>query len=200
MGNVNYRVWYISWQYGGPQMENFPRDAVTFQRAFATDEQCALALAKLRWPKGFVCPNCGHDDGQHLSTRRLIQCRLCRHQTSVTAGTMFHKTHLPLTCWFRIIYEVAQDKGGASATRLAAQLRRPYKTIWHVLQKVRHAMGRRDEGISLAGLIEMDEAKLGPEARRPSKEAKNGGERQPRKKLGGANPSIAVNARPSLKC
>ncbi len=59
---------------------------------------------------------------------------------------------------------MSQDKGGTSATRAAAQLDRPYKTMWHVLHKIRHAMGRRDEGISLAGLIEMDEAKLGPEA------------------------------------
>lgn len=162
-------------------MNGFPKDAIEFQKAFSTDEQCRSALFKLRWPNGFRCPNCEHDDGYELPDRGLIQCAVCRHQTSVTAGTIFHKTHLPLTCWFRIIYEVANDKGGASATRLAAQLRRPYKTIWHVLHKIRHAMGRRDEGISLAGLIEVDEAMLGPEARRPSK-AITGGKRQPAKK------------------
>jgi hypothetical protein len=86
---------------------------------------------------------------------------------------------LPLTCWFWIIYQIAQDKGGASATRLASQLNRPYKTIWYVLQKIRYAMGSRDAGISLAGLIELDEAVLGPEARRPTKESE---ENKPRKK------------------
>lgn len=169
-------------------MDNFPKDAIEFQKAFATDEQCQAALMRMRWPNGFRCPNCGHDDGYQLSSRQLIQCAVCRHQTSVTAGTIFHRTHLPLTCWFRIIYEVANDKGGSSATRLAAQLHRPYKTVWHVLQKIRYAMGRRDDNISLAGLIEMDEAKLGPEARRPSKESSNGGQRQPRKKPWGLKP------------
>ena len=169
-------------------MKKFPENALDFQKAFSTDEQCEAALVQLRWPKGFICPNCGHDDGYELKERRLIQCAVCKRQTSVTAGTIFHKTHLPLTCWFRIIYEVAQDKGGASATRLAAQLARPYKTIWHILQKIRHAMGRRDEGISLAGLIEMDEAKLGPEARRPSKETPSGGKRRPAKKPWGRKP------------
>lgn len=151
-------------------MLNFPTDAIEFQNCFGTDEQCESALAKLRWPNGFICPNCGHDDGYRISTRRQIQCCLCRYQCSITSGTIFHRTHLPLTCWFWIIYQVAQDKGGASATRLASQLNRPYKTIWYVLQKLRYAMGTRDQGISLAGLIELDEAVLGPEARRPAKE------------------------------
>jgi hypothetical protein len=162
-------------------MEKFPEDALSYQKAFGTEEQCTEALFKLRWPKGFVCPNCQHDDGFEIPTRRLIECRLCHHQTSVTSGTVFHKTHLPLTCWFWIIYQVAQDKGGVSATRLASQLNRPYKTIWFVLQKIRHAMGRRDEMISLGGLIEMDEAKLGPEARRPAKENEED-KKKPRKK------------------
>jgi hypothetical protein len=65
---------------------------------------------------------------------------------------------------------MAHDKGGASATSIASQLNRPYKTIWHVMHKIRYAMGSRDEEITLAGLIEMDEAKLGPEARRPANE------------------------------
>jgi hypothetical protein len=169
-------------------MKNFPKDALEFQKSFATDEQCEAALFEVRWPNGFICPNCEHDDGYVVAGRRQIQCAVCRHQTSVTAGTIFHKTHLPLSCWFRIIYEVASDKGGASATRLATQLDRPYKTIWHVLHKIRHAMGRRDEGISLAGLIEVDEAKLGPEARRPSKQPAIGGNRQPAKKPYGRKP------------
>jgi len=50
-------------------MENFPSDSIAFQKTFATDEQCGEALAKIRWPKGFLCPNCGHGDGQELSTR-----------------------------------------------------------------------------------------------------------------------------------
>mgnify|MGYP001005059578 CR=1 FL=1 len=143
-------------------------DALQFQQRFGTDDQCRDFLFKLRWPKGFVCPNCEHDDAQYLAPRRLYQCYNCKHQASVTSGTLFHRTHLPLRCWFWIIYQMTHDKGGVSATRLASQLNRPYKTIWHVLHKLRLAMGRRDEGITLAGLIEFDEAILGPEARRPT--------------------------------
>ncbi len=160
-------------------------DALQFQQHFGTDQQCRDFLFKLRWPKGFVCPNCEHDDAQFLAPRRLYQCYNCKHQSSVTSGTIFHKTHLPLTCWFWIIYQMTHDKGGASATRLASQLKRPYKTVWHILHKLRLAMGRRDEGITLAGLVEFDEAVLGPEARRPTN-SKEGvilrGTKQPRKK------------------
>lgn len=151
-------------------MNSFPSNAIEFQEAFGTEEQCEEYLVKLRWPRGFVCPNCGHDDSYVVSTRKLYQCTVCLKQTSVTAGTLFHGTHLPLKCWFWIIYQVAQDKGGASCRKLASQLNRPVKTVWHVLHKVRYAMGRRDEGISLAGFIEIDEAILGPEARRPAQE------------------------------
>lgn len=173
-------------------MNTLPKNIFEFQRRFGTDEQCQAELAKMRWPNGFICPNCGHDDGRQLAGRREIQCALCRHQSSVTAGTIFHRTHLPLTCWFWIIYQISHDKGGASATRLASQLNRPYKTIWHVLHKIRHAMGSRDSGITLAGLIEMDEALLGPEARRPTKEEVDTDpqvqRRKPRKKPWGLKP------------
>jgi hypothetical protein len=156
-------------------------NALDFQNAFATEEQCKEFLSKLRWPRGFICPNCQHDDGFEIASRQLIQCRLCDHQTSVTAGTIFHKTHLPLPCWFWIIYQMSQDKGGVAATRLSRELDRPYKTIWHIMQKIRHAMERRDELITLGGLIEMDEAKLGPEARRPANDNPED-KKKPRKK------------------
>jgi len=145
-----------------------PTNALEFFDCFSTEEACLEFIAKIRWTNGFICPNCEHDDGYKLSKRSLIQCVVCRHQTSITAGTLFHKTHLPLRVWFYIIFEVVSDKGGASSTRLAKALDLPQNTVWHLLQKIRHAMGRRDETISLAGFIEMDEAVLGPHARRPT--------------------------------
>ena len=166
-------------------MKTTPCDAIDFQKRFGTEEQCEQFLFKLRWPKGFICPNCQHDDGSFIRTRRLYQCFLCKHQTSITSGTIFHRTHLPLVCWFWIIYQMTHDKGGASATRLASQLQRPYKTIWHVVHKLRHAMGSRDAGLRLGGTIEFDEAMLGPEARRLSREeleASKAGRKIPSKK------------------
>jgi hypothetical protein len=82
---------------------------------------------------------------------------------------MFHKTRVPLLHWFWIIYATAHDKGGCSALRLAQQLSMHYSTVWHIVQKIKHAMSRRDERILLAGLIELDTMLVGPEARKMGK-------------------------------
>jgi transposase-like protein len=155
------------------------RNALEFQQQFKSDEDCERYLAKLRWPNGFRCPNCGHDDGYHLEGRQLVQCCVCRHQTSVTAGTIFHGTKIPLLKWFWMIFLIAEDKKGASSSRLARQLGMYQKTVWHILQKLRHAMGRRDENMSLSGFIELDQALLGPHARKTGRQKPTVEKRRP---------------------
>jgi len=142
-----------------------------FQERFRTEADCLDQIVKMRWPRGFVCPACGHDDGYQLSTRRAIQCTICRCQTSITAGTIFQKTKVPLRYWFWMIYLVAEDKGGASASRVARQLGMHYDTVWHILHKIRMAMENRDERYTLAGFIELDEAFFGraETAKKPEK-------------------------------
>ena len=84
---------------------------------FGAEAQCEAALEKARWPGGFICPDCGerrhslvHRDGQ-----RLWQCSACRKQTSLTAGTIFESTRLPLHLWFLGIYHLAQPTNNVSA-------------------------------------------------------------------------------------
>ena len=131
-------------------------NAIEFQDQFRSEDDCLDYLEKVRWPKGFICPNCNHDVGYRLSTHRLIQCAVCRKQTSMTAGTIFHKTRTPLRYWFWMMFQMTQDKDGASSVKLAKQLGMFQSTVWSQLQKLRHAMERRDENISLAGFIELD--------------------------------------------
>lgn len=145
------------------------QSAMQFHEMYGTEERCREKLLKTRWPNGFRCPNCEHDFGYWLEKKQVYQCGVCKHQASITSGTIFHNTHLPLTVWFYMIFQFSMSKNGCSATQLAAELQRPYKTIWHVLHKIRFAMGQRDSQITLAGLIEIDEAVLAPEARRPFK-------------------------------
>lgn len=156
--------------------------AIEFQDKFRTEEDCLEFIRQLRWPNGFICPNCGHDFAYELNNRRLYQCSVCRRQTSVTAGTIFHKTRTPLRHWFWMIYQVAQDKGGASASKLARQLDGFQSTVWNQLQKLRHAMDRRDETITLAGFIELDEAVIGPHARKTGRQNIDPAKKEPRKK------------------
>lgn len=155
-----------------------------FQKRFPDDEACIEYLEKLRWPNTFICPNCGHDDGYRLAHRRLMQCASCRHQTSATAGTIFHKTRTPLLIWFWMVYLMAQDKGGVSMLKLSRDLGMHYDTVWNLVHKIRTAMATRDHGISLAGFIELDEAIIGSEARKAAGPEAEGEVRPRKKRLG----------------
>jgi transposase-like protein len=132
-----------------------------FQRMFGSEEACLQAIFEARWPRGFVCPHCGHDDGYRLSKRRAIQCASCRRQTSITAGTVFHKTKIPLKRWFWLIFLMTQDKGGISTKRAAALLQMHYTTVWFIMHKLREAMEDRLQGPLLAGFVEVDDAFIG---------------------------------------
>ena len=86
-----------------------------FLSLYGTEDQCFDALFQWRWPNGFLCPHCGHDRCCQLNSRKLQQCNRCHRQTSITAGTIFDSTKLPLTVWFQAIYLMTQDKKGVSA-------------------------------------------------------------------------------------
>lgn len=150
-----------------------------FQQRFATEESCLQAVFEARWPRGFLCPHCGHNDGNRIPTRRTIQCCLCRRQTSITSNTLFHKSRTPLLLWFLIIYFVAHDKGGVSASRLSKQLGMHYTTVWFIVQKIRFAMAYREENLKLAGYIEMDEAFFGGRNRNKGKPVPKGQRKPP---------------------
>ena len=85
--------------------------------------------------------------------RNTFQCRACRHQTSVTAETVMHRTHLPLTVWFWTIYLCATDKRGISAVQLSRALNICYESAWYLLHRIRRAMDKRDEKYALSGII-----------------------------------------------
>jgi len=132
-----------------------------FTGKFSTQEACMEAVFEARWPNGFRCPHCDHDVGYRLTTRPVVQCAHCRKQTWITANTLFHKSQTPLPKWFLLIYLFAHDKGGRSTLSLAKLLGMHYATTWFIVQKIRLAMASRDEGLTLAGYIELDEAFFG---------------------------------------
>lgn len=137
-----------------------------FQRLYSSEESCLQAVFHARWPKGFVCPRCGHSDGTKLSKRRAIQCGSCRRQTSITAGTVFHKSKVPLMTWFWLIFLVTQDKGGISTMRAANLLGMHYTTVWNLMHKLRDSMADRLEGPLLSGFVEIDDAFFGGKSRK----------------------------------
>ena len=131
-----------------------------FLNRFGTEESCRDYLAAQRWPDGFVCPKCGHKHGCHLSNG-LYQCTHCHRQTSVTAGTVLHHSHVSLSKWFLAFYFISQDKRGLSAVQLSNQIGVTYKTAWSMLRRIRSAMGQRDATHLLSGVVEFDDAYFG---------------------------------------
>ena len=146
------------------------RNRVQFQKGvslnefisqYGTEDQCFDALYAWRWPQGFRCPHCGHDKQCQLAHRKLQQCYRCHHQTSLTAGTIFESTKLPLTLWFQGIYLITQDKKGISAMKLHRDLGISYNAAWRMKHKLMQVMMERDHHKKLSGFIELDDAYLG---------------------------------------
>jgi transposase-like protein len=147
-------------------MKDHPKTIMEFEKNFTTEEACQRYLFNLRWPDGFRCPKCGHQKAWPLK-EALYQCAECSSKVSVTAGTIFHGTHKPLTLWFRAIWWLTGQKNGASAVTIQKIMGLgSYRTAWVWLQKLRRAMvtpGRDN----LSGIVEVDETYVGGD--RPGK-------------------------------
>jgi transposase-like protein len=139
----------------------FPQTLLEFQARFATEEACRDYLVASRWPNGFVCSACGGREPMKISTRHILKCRSCKRQTSATAGTILHRSRVPLRLWFWSAYLVTTQTPGISGIQLQRQLGlRRYETAWVMLQKLRRAMRRPDRD-RLRGVVEVDETYVG---------------------------------------
>jgi transposase-like protein len=140
---------------------DFPKTLAEFQRLFSTEDACRRYLIESRWPDGYRCPRCQHAEAYPVARGVLLQCRACRYQVSVTAGTVMHRTRVALRDWFWMAYLVTTHSPGFSALQLQRQLGLGrYETAWVMLQKLRRAMIRPDRD-RIAGIVEVDETYLG---------------------------------------
>lgn len=131
---------------------------------FASDEECRQYLTELRWPDGIVCPKCGCVSISRVIKRDVFDCNACRYQFSVTTGTIFHDTHLPLKKWFAAVYLMCESRKGISANQLKRTLKVAYKTAWYLCHRIRAAMKDADTTL-LKGIVEADETYLGGKVR-----------------------------------
>jgi len=132
-----------------------------YQEQFSDEEDCFKYLFQLRWPNGFVCPKCGGSEYYMIYKHKRFQCKQCRHQTSVTAGTVFHRSHQPLRVLFMAVYLIATSKKGLSAMELRRKLGiNGYKTAWLLMQKIRTAMASSGKFL-LTRMVEVDETYIG---------------------------------------
>jgi len=140
---------------------NFPLTILEFQRRFGSEESCRAYLFASRWPGGFVCPACDAREVGEETGRHLWICTACGRQTSITAGTVMHKTRLPLRTWFWAAYLVSTFHPGISAKQLQRQLGLSrHETAWAMLHKLRGAMVAPERTL-LCDEVEIDEFFLG---------------------------------------
>lgn len=141
-------------------MEDYPETIIEFEKRFATEEACKQYLYQLRWPDGFCCPRCGNQRAW-TTKRGLYHCSHCDFQVSVTAGTVFQGTRIPLRIWFRVIWHMVSQKQGVSALGLQQVLGlQRYETTWIMLHKLRTVMVRPGRN-RLFGTVEIDETYIG---------------------------------------
>lgn len=133
---------------------------IDFQEGFGTEKACREHLIGKRWPEGYVC-KCGSKRSAYKPSRREFQCYDCHAVCSVTAGTVMHRSKVPLRKWFWCIFLLATSKKAVSTLYLSEQLKVSYPTAWAMRRKLQLAMAHRDEVWSLSGTISADEFFLG---------------------------------------
>ncbi len=125
---------------------------------FQSEDKCREYMEALRWPDGPCCPRCQSQSISQVTERNQYDCNDCRYQFSVTSGSVFHDTHLPLWKWFLAVYMVCESKKSISANQLKRTIGVSYKTAWYLCHRIRTAM-QDDEPLN--GVIEADEAFIG---------------------------------------
>ena len=127
---------------------------------FDTDDKCRELLVRLRWPNGVECPRCKMAAVELETEKQLFYCKECDYQFTVTAGTIFNDSHLPLQKWFLATLLLCEARKGMSANQIKRTLGVSYKTAWYLCHRIRAAMKQTDQPM-LDGTVEMDETYVG---------------------------------------
>jgi len=124
------------------------------------EDNCRSYLEELRWRNGVACPRCGSMSISRIEKPRVFDCNSCRYQFSVTAGTIFHDSHLPLWKWFATMYLMIESKKGISANQVKRTIGVSYKTAWYLCHRIRASMNDGSPSL-LKGIVEVDETYVG---------------------------------------
>ena len=132
---------------------------------FDTDDRCREVLTRLRWPNGVECPRCHSKRISWIKANKQFDCAECEYHFSVTAGTVFNDSHLPLTTWFTAVVLLVEARKGFSANQMKRTLGVSYKTAWYLCHRIRAAMKEVDRPM-LDGTVEVDETWVGGRERK----------------------------------
>jgi transposase-like protein len=139
-------------------------DLITLMDKFGSDEKCRAYLELLRFPEGVYCLRCESKKISRIYKRNQFVCDACNYQFSVTVGTIFQDSHLPLQKWFAAIYLMCESRKGISANQMKRTLKIAYKTAWYLCHRIREAV-KTDDGLLLSGIVECDETFIGGKAK-----------------------------------
>ena len=140
------------------------------QRIFSDREKAREYLESVRWPNGPVCPRCGGEETYKITGKAtskkparkgVWKCKKCRQQFTVTVGTIFQGSHIPLNKWLYAIYQLCSSKKSVSANQLHRTLGITYKSAWFMTHRIRQAMANISENVMLTGMVEADETYVG---------------------------------------
>lgn len=127
---------------------------------FSNDDLCRELLERLRWPNKPECPRCKGPVVRLVKSAKVLYCKDCDYQFTVTANSIFHDSHLPLIKWFTAVYLLCESRKGMSANQIKRTLGVSYKTAWYLCHRIRAAMATAEKSM-LYGTVEMDETYVG---------------------------------------
>lgn len=145
---------------------------ITLAQQYSDNDRARELLENLRWPHGPICPHCKNDGKQKTiykltpkarsKTRKgLYKCGACRKQFTVTVGTIFEDSHIPIATWLQALFLMCSSKKAISSHQIHRMLGVTYKTAWFMTHRIRYAMGPTLPADKLEGTIEVDETYVG---------------------------------------
>lgn len=166
-------------------------DNITLSKLLADEDKARELLEKQRWNGNPICPHCDAEQAYKITpkegskTRKgVYKCRVCRKQFTVTVGTIFEGSRIPISKWLLAIHRICSSKKGISALQLSRELDLTYKSAWFMAHRIRYAMSQEPLNSKLSGTVEVDETYIGGKAKNMHKDAK---ERALKGKQGGGS-------------
>lgn len=128
---------------------------------YNTDLKCRKYLEEIMWDNKPVCPHCGNEEICSFSDGRRFKCKTCKKQFTVTVGTIFEGSHIPLQKWFMGIYLLTHHSKGISSLQLSKDLAITQKSAWYMAHRLRHTFGSKSFLAPLQKTVEIDETYVG---------------------------------------
>lgn len=150
---------------------------VELAQHFSDEAKAREYIEKLRWPDGPICPHCGvlnnayrlvpkpSKKDQHVRPG-VWKCGDCREQFTVTVGTIFEDSKIPLSKWLLAYHLLCSSKKGMSAHQLHRMLKVTYRSAWFMAHRIRYTMTQEPLSSKLEGIVEIDETWIGGKLRR----------------------------------